>query len=90
MQQFLLSEGSGLTLGKATAIAIAMETSSKQSSEIQKHQDRVSETNLNKLERKSDSTNVKSDSSQACFRCGSRHLALKCLFKDEECFFLSQ
>ena len=65
IQQKLLSEGEGVTLDKATNIALSMESAIAQASEIQNVQQRTD--NVNKL---SSNGGEKTLKPQECYRCG--------------------
>ena len=82
IQQKLLSEGEGLTLDKATNIALSMESAIAQASEIQNFQQRTD--NVNKL---SSNGGEKTLKPQECYRCGGNHNPESCPFKEKECFF---
>ena len=82
IQQKLLCEKK-LTLNSALKIAQAMESATKYSMSIQKHQATFQEgETVNKLY-----AQPKRDHQSQCYRCGSNHLPDKCPFKDKECFY---
>jgi len=83
IQQKLLREKK-LTLNSALKIAQAMESATKYSMPIQKHQASFQEEGetVNKLY-----VQPKRNNQSQCYRCGSNHLPDKCPFKDKECFY---
>ena len=90
IQQRLLGEGAAVTLKRALEVAISFESAAKQSTEIQSHQQRqavqtsgassVHQIRPSKPDRKT------GDTLDDCYRCGGRHHASQCPFKNEECF----
>ena len=78
IQQCLLSEGAELTLEKALQIAQSMESAIKQSTGIQNYQHHTE--GVHKV-------STQERSYKKCFRCGGRHAADHCNFKNKECFF---
>ena len=78
IQQRLLSEGAELTLERALQIAQSMESAIKQSTVIQNYQHCTE--GVHKV-------STQERSYKECFRCGGRHAADCCNFKNKECFF---
>ena len=86
IQQRLLSEDEGLTLDKATNIALSMESAIAQANEIQTHhhqQQSNGDNTLNQVTSKPGKPFKRND----CFHCGGNHAPGSCQFKDTECFY---
>ena len=89
IQRKLLGE-LGLTLEKATTIAVGMETASREAATMSGHAQEVHEVDQDRGGARDQDRGGKSTFSK-CFRCGdSRHRPNNCLFKDKDCFNCKQ
>ena len=97
-QQRLLSEGPTLTFTRAKEVALAIESSERDSSNM--NQGATSqESDVSSVEKSNcminkiapdKSRNSSQGNSKECFRCGkSSHSPEECKFKEEKCFFCS-
>ena len=84
MQKRLLSETT-LTFKKAVEIATSMEIAAKNAEDLQMTQQNSTST-VNKMDQVTQKSRYQPSSQQNdCYRCGGRHAAQDCFFRDSEC-----
>ena len=84
IQRRLLAEPK-LTLKRALDLALAIEATDKDASEIQKADGQGGDASVNKVDVK-----VNKGSEIKCCRCGGNHYPKSCHFKDAKCYFCSK
>ena len=83
MQKRLLSETT-LTFKKAVEIATSMEIAAKNAQDLQMTQNSTS--TVNKMDQVTQKSSCQPSSQQNdCYRCGGKHAAQDCFFRDSEC-----